>query len=280
MLIAQISDIHIREDGQRCCGWVDTAPFLAKAVDKLNALRPSPSAVVVTGDLVDSGSPAEYARLHALLAPLAMPYYLVVGNHDRREPLRAAFPDHAHLRSGPFVQYTIDELPVRLVVLDTNIPGQHAGELCGERLDWLERRLAEQPNRPTAIFMHHPPFKTGNIPLDRLDLSGKERLAAIVSKFRNIHGVFCGHLHRAIQARFAGTIAMTCPSTAHQVHLSLGESSIMAFDMEPPACQLHWWDGHSLVTHTAFIERFDGPFSVQTGERIEIRTDSIHGRAP
>lgn len=268
MLIAQISDTHIREDGALCCRRVDTAPFLAKAVERLNSQRPSPSLVVVTGDLVDDGSPGEYARLRSLLERLAMPYYLVVGNHDRREALRAAFPDHGHLHGSRFVQYAIEDFAVRLLILDTNIPGRHAGELCNERLAWLADRLAEQPERPTAIFMHHPPFMTGNVALDRFDLSGTYRLAAVVSMYRNVEGIFCGHLHRPVQARFAGTIAMTCPSTAHQVHLSLGEASVLAFDMEPPACQLHWWDGRGLVTHTALVDRFDGPYSVEDGRPI------------
>lgn len=271
MLIAQISDTHVREVGALCCRRIDTAPFLASAVAKLNSLRPSPSLVVVTGDLVDEATPGEYARLRSLLRPLAMPYYLVVGNHDRREPLREAFRDHGHLNLGRFVQYAVEDFPVRLLILDTNIPGRHAGELCDERLAWVDARLAEQPDRPTAIFMHHPPFMTGNVALDRFDLAGTDRLAAVVSMYRNVHGIFCGHLHRPVQARFAGTLAMTCPSTAHQVHLSLGEESVLGFDMEPPACLLHWWEGRSLVTHTALIERFDGPYSVEDGRPMAVK---------
>ncbi|HVH47075.1 MAG TPA: phosphodiesterase [Labilithrix sp.] len=268
MLIAQISDTHICEQGKVCCRRVDTGPFLAKTVARLNELHPTPNLVVVTGDLVDEATPAAYARLRAHLEPLAMPYYLAVANHDRREALRAAFPDQTYLSGGRFVQYTVEDFALRLIVLDTSIPDRHAGELCEDRLHWLESRLSEQPARPTLIFMHHPPFMSGNTAFDRLDLAGAGRLAEVVSQFRNVEGIFCGHLHRPIQARFGGTFAMTCPSTAHQVHLSLGEASLLAFAMEPPVFVLHWWNGSSLVTHIALVDRFDGPFSVDDGRRL------------
>lgn len=270
MLIAQISDTHICEHQALCCHRVDTEPFLAKVVSKLNGLRPAPDLVVVTGDLVDEPTPAAYARLRSILASLSLPFCLAVGNHDQREILRAAFPDHGYLFGSWFVQYAIEDFEVRILVLDTHVPGQHVGELCEERLAWLAARLAEQPTRPTVVFMHHPPFLTGNTALDRFDLSGTRRLAEIVSSYRNVEGIFCGHLHRPVQARFAGTIAMTCPSTAHQVHLGLGESSVLAFAMEPPAFLLHLWSGGALVTHTALVDPFDGPFSATDGRKLGV----------
>jgi 3',5'-cyclic-AMP phosphodiesterase len=267
MLLAQISDTHVREAGQLCYGKVPTALLLSKAVDRLNSLRPVPDVVIVTGDLVDHGTAAEYAQLRALLAPLAMPFYLLVGNHDHRDNLRAAFPEHACLRGRAFLQYTIEDFPVRLVMLDTNVPGQAKGRLCDERIEWLAARLAEQPARPTVIAMHHPPFKSGNTPLDRFDLAGADALSEVVSRYRNIEAILCGHLHRPTQTRFAGTLAMTCPSTAHQHHFGLGDSPF-GFDMEPPSFQLHRWDGLSLVTHTALVDRFDGPYSFGDGRKM------------
>jgi 3',5'-cyclic-AMP phosphodiesterase len=266
MLIAQITDTHIREAGQLCCGRVDTSAFLTNAIAKLNSLRPLPDVVVVTGDLVDSGGPAEYAQLRALLTRLEAPFYLVMGNHDDRENLRAAFADHTHLQDGTFIQYTVDEHAVRVVVLDTNIPGESAGSLCAQRVAWLNARLAEQPTRPTLIAMHHPPFKAGNLTWDRLGLSGADGLHGVVSRYGNVEAIICGHLHRPTQTRFAGTLASTCPSTAHQLHFGLGDSPF-GFAMEPPSFQLHFWNGASLVTHTALIETFEGPYSFREGAR-------------
>ena len=139
----------------------------------VNALDPRPDVVLATGDLVEGGKPEEYARLKRLLAPLAMPVYLIPGNHDAREALRAAFADHAYLPASGFLQYASRTQPVRLIALDTLVPGKPHGALCAERLDWLEARLGES-DRPTILFMHHPPFDCG---IDAFDSMRPDRRA-------------------------------------------------------------------------------------------------------
>src|SRR5262245_15494841 len=129
MLIAQISDLHIMPEGRLMSGRVDTAPFLERAVAHLLALHPLPAVVLATGELVDAGSLAEYARLRAILKPLPMPVYVVPGNHDARDALRAGFADHAHLQDGAFIQYAVEDHPLRLIALDTLVPGAAHGEL-------------------------------------------------------------------------------------------------------------------------------------------------------
>lgn len=263
MLIAQITDTHIKADGKLAYGKVDTAGYLARAVEALNTLRPRPDFVVVTGDLVDFGRVDEYDRLRSLLSPLQIPYFLLVGNHDSRAELRMVFADHPYLQQDDdaFVQYTIEDWPVRVVALDTMVPRQGGGALCAQRLDWLERRLAEQPGRPTIVAMHHPPFVTGIGHMDKQGLANPAPFAAIIRRFANVERVICGHLHRDIDTRFAGTIAGTCPSVAHLVALDLREDAPSRFKLEPPGFQLHYWrDGHGLRTHTAFIGDFAGPY--------------------
>ena len=143
MLIAQITDMHLKPPGELLYKRIDTAGFLERAVAHVNALDPRPDVVLATGDLVEGGTPGEYALLRRLLAPLAMPVYLIPGNHDARDALREGFADHAYLPPSGFLQYTIENLPVRLIALDTLVPGKGYGALCAERLDWLEARLAE-----------------------------------------------------------------------------------------------------------------------------------------
>lgn len=259
MLIAQISDTHIREEGQLAYRHVETAGFLARCVEQLRSMTPRPDFVLATGDLVDAGRREEYRHLRRLLTPLPMPVYLVPGNHDDRDALRSEFADHAYLpRDGEFLQYVVDGDPVRLVVLDTLIPGQGSGRLCDDRLAWLDARLGEAPDTPTVIVMHHPPFVTAIEHMDRLGLlEGGDRLGAIVDRYRNVERIVCGHLHRPIQARWHGTVAMTAPSTAHQVALDLGQGDPARYVMEPPACLLHLWrDGVGLVSHTVYIGDF------------------------
>lgn len=261
MLIAQISDTHIRPRGVLAMGRVDTAAHLARAIAHINALRPAPELVLVTGDLVDAGMAEEYAHLAELLAPLAMPVYLVPGNHDARAPLRAAFAGHEYLQAGDFLQYVVEDRPVRLIALDTLTPGAPHGELCEARLDWLEARLAES-GRPTMLFMHHPPFECGLSEMDGMRLIvGAERLAAIVRSHPNIERILCGHVHRPIQVRWAGTIAAAAPSTAHQLTLDLTPGAALMYSMDPPAVALHQWRrGTGIVTHLSHVGEYDGPY--------------------
>lgn len=267
MLIAQISDPHIvaagklfrgpvqgtAPDAERISHEFDTAEFLERAVAALNALVPRPDIVVLTGDLVDHGAPEEYAHLRQLLAPLQMPCFVIPGNHDGREALRQAFRHDGYLPAAGFLQYAVEDYPVRLIALDTLVEGKGGGELCQERLRWLDQTLAEQPDRPTAVLMHHPPFATGISYMDAHGLDNTAGLAEIVARHPQIERILCGHLHRAIGRRFAGTVAGTAPSTAHQIRLNLVPDSRISFVFEPPGYQLHLWQDGGLTTHTAVL---------------------------
>jgi len=262
--LVQLSDTHIRVPGALAYGRVDTAGFLARAVAQVRAL-PQPDAVIVTGDLTDFGRAEEYAHLRSLLAPLTCPVYLMPGNHDDRAQLRLAFAEHRYLRQGAAgdsdpIQYAVDLGGLRLVAADSVVPRATHGALDEPRLAQLERLLAASPGTPTILAMHHPPFRTG---IDQMDeivlLEGAEALAELVARYPSIERIICGHLHRSIQARFAHTIAMTAPSTAHQVQLDLTSQTEPAFVMEPPGYLIHAWseDGR-VVTHQAAIGTFAG----------------------
>jgi len=273
MLICQISDLHIKTAGKLSYRVVDTGGMLRHCVDHILALKQQPDILIATGDLTDFGRPEEYAHLRELLAPLTMPIYLIPGNHDQRENMVAAFPDHSYLTQAlPFIQYGIEEWPMRILAIDTVIAGKSAGELCQARLSWLREKLEEGPNRPTIIIMHHPPFKTfighmDDIGLDRS--SGAEGLKAIVALHPQVERILCGHLHRPIQVRWAGTLASTTPSPAHQVVLDLSADAPSQFVMEPPGYQLHQWHPETgLVSHTAFIGKFDGPYPFYDGNGL------------
>lgn len=260
MLIAQISDMHLKPPGELLYQRIDTAGFLERAVAHVNGLDPQPDIVIATGDLVDGGKPEEYALLRRLLAPLSMPVYLIPGNHDARDALRAAFADRGYLPKSGFLQYTVEGLPVRLIALDTLVEGKGFGGLCTERLDWLEARLGES-DRPTMLFMHHPPFDCGVDAFDSMRLNeGSERLAEIVRRHPHVERAVCGHVHRPVQLRWAGTMASIAPSTAHQATLDLHDKAPLSLMMEPPGVALHLWHpGTGLVTHISYIGTFKGP---------------------
>ena len=261
MLIAHITDTHITKPGKLLMGLVDTASALERAVSSLNQLDPSPDVTVLTGDLVESGEPEEYAQLRALLAPLRMPVFAIPGNHDAREPMREAFIGDGYLPAEGFLNFVIEDYPLRIIGLDTLIPGEGGGLLCPERLQWTDDTLAGAPDRPTLVLMHHPPFMTGIARMDRAGLSGSAGLAKIIRRHPQIERILCGHLHRPIDSRFAGTIAGTAPSTAHQIILDLRPEARLSFAFEPPGYQLHYWrEGIGLVTHTATIGDWPGPY--------------------
>lgn len=261
-LVCQISDLHVRQPGELTYRRVDCAAMLARCVEEILRLRQQPDVVIATGDLVERGLAAEYAHLRQLLAPLPMQVYMIPGNHDERGALRECFSDHAYLRQWPpFVQYAIEDWPLRIVALDTLIPGQGGGELCDERLAWLERTLAAHPAKPTLVIMHHPPFPTLISHMDKPGFPGTDALARVIARHPQVERVLCGHIHRPIQVRFGGTLASTCPSPAHQVALNFEPGAPLAFAMEPPGFQLHAWrEGFGVVSHTVFIGDFAGPF--------------------
>jgi 3',5'-cyclic AMP phosphodiesterase CpdA len=248
MLIAQITDMHVVAEGE-LCGGVPTNDMLRAAVARLVDLRPRPDAVIATGDLVDHGTAAEYDLLRALLAPLPMPVFLIPGNHDERDALRAAFTTHRYLPHQGFLNYAIEDFPLRLVGLDTVAPGRPGGELCAARLSWLDRTLSAAAH-PTLVFLHHPPFETGIWWMDAIGLTGRRQLEAIIRRHAHVEAVVAGHVHRPIARRWAGTMASIAPSTAHQVALDLAGDKFLTINREPPGLHLHLWRADAgLVTH-------------------------------
>jgi Icc protein len=261
--VAQISDLHVRAGGQLAYGRVDCAAYLARCVRRILALDPLPQAVLASGDLTDFGRADEYGELRKLLAPLPMPVYLMPGNHDDRDALRAAFPEHAYLHAWPpFVQYAIDELPLRIVALDSVVTGRPEGRLCDQRIAWLERTLAAAQAKPTLVAVHHPPFATLIEHMDEMALlEGRAALAQLIARNPQVERLVCGHLHRPISLRFAGTAATVAPSIAHQVELDFRSGAPALFRFEPPAFLLHAWSQPTgLVTHTVYCDEYPGPY--------------------
>ena len=252
MLIAQISDLHVTAAGMRVAG-VDTAATLARCIGCLASMDPQPDVVLATGDLVESGSRAEYFRLRDVLAPLPVPLYVIPGNHDDRNALRVAFADHAYIEpgNGP-IRYVIDGYDLGLIALDTTVPRAEGGALDRAQLDWFEAALQQMAHRAVLVFMHHPPIMTGIRCMDdiALDAISAARLGAIVARSPQIERIVCGHVHRGIQARWHGTVVSICPSTAFQGVLNLRGDAFDAATDEPPAYQVHYWNGAELVTHT------------------------------
>ncbi|MEA5452826.1 phosphodiesterase [Leptolyngbya sp. CCNP1308] len=267
-LIAQISDLHVQSAGALAYGVVDTNSLVRAAIAHLNRLNPQPDLVVATGDLVQQGTLADYQQLREMLSNLRAPIYLMPGNHDQGTNLRQVFADHHYLASfRDHLSYVVDDYPIRLIMLDNTLPGEKSGRLDHQRLAWLEAQLVRAPEAPTLIFMHHPPFMTGIPWMDRRRVGGSDALADLIAQHSQVERISCGHLHRVMYLRWAGTIASTQPSLAHQSFLDLQPHTASQFVMEPPAYQLHIWGNGSLVSHTVFVGDFDGPYRFSDGQK-------------
>jgi 3',5'-cyclic AMP phosphodiesterase CpdA len=263
VLIAQISDLHIKPPGSLAYGRVDTAKALERCVTTLNEFTPTPDLVVISGDLVDTPTREEYEHLERLLAPLKLPFVSIPGNHDSRDLMRAAFPLASYAFSSAPLNQRVEIRGLDLVLLDSSVPGKPHGELDPVTLQWLEEVLASAPDRPALLFLHHPPFKTGIWHMDRQNLLNAGELALVVRRHPRVQLIATGHVHRATLTMFAGAPTTICPAPNHAVDLDLAQLREPSFKVEPPAFHLHtWFPGEgfgSVVTHQVPIGNFDGP---------------------
>lgn len=250
MIIAQISDTHIKTDSDT------TSLRFKRAVEHLNNLPTLPDLLIITGDCVQNGTPEEYARFQSIASQLKMPYYTIPGNHDERRQFLEVFgAQGSHALEG-FAQYVIDLDPVRLIALDTNIPQSDAGDLCPTRLQWLDERLSEAPERPTIIFMHHPPFLTGMQAFDDIGLSHEAEFAAIIKRHPQVELITAGHIHLPMIRRYQGTLAMTCTTIQFSMLPDPQPPSnlMVRFEQYATALLHTWTPGLGLSTYPTSLE--------------------------
>ena len=243
-LLAQLSDFHIGAT------WADADPVagLAAAVASVRAMRLQPDAVLVSGDLTDTATDAEYEQVRELLAPLGVPLHVLPGNHDDRAAVRRHFALPGS--GGEPVQYSVDLGPLRLVVIDTTRPGEDPGAVDAERLAWLDAELAAAPRQLTLLAMHHPPLVTGMPLWDAVGLPAADRraLGEVVGRHPQVRRLVAGHTHRTITADLAGRPVMTAPSTYVQALLDFtADGSELA--REPAGFALHAVVDGELVSH-------------------------------
>lgn len=261
MLIAQISDLHVRPEGQLAYGVSETNLFSEHAIHALLRLDPQPDCLLISGDLADCGLDEEYAIVKELISRLPFPVYAVPGNHDRREPFRQAFAASRYLPEFGPLNFTVECGPVRIVGLDSLVAGESRGALVPETISFLERTLAEHPDQPTLVMLHHPPFETGIEHMDATRLfEGVDALERIAAANPQVRRVLCGHVHRSIQQIFGGTLCQIAPSVGHQVALDLRAGGPSCFVLEAPEFLLHRMAAGDIVTHTVKVDRAPGPF--------------------
>ncbi len=235
--VAHLSDVHLLSPGLKQYGVVVPEDGLALALERVARLDPVPQALVFTGDLADKAQPDAYARLRELVEPAAQAMgaavVWVIGNHDERAPYAKGLFDSDD--DGP--QDRVHDLGgLRIVALDTTVPGYHHGELSDEQLDWLREVLSTPAEHGTVLAMHHPPIPVPTLePAAIIELMDQHRLAAVVegSDVRQILG---GHFHYTSYSTFAG------------VPVSVASASCYTTDPAPVDRLISGVDGHQAFT--------------------------------
>jgi len=235
MILAQISDTHILARSSDRAEARRRADDLRRCVADIN--RQQPDAVVHTGDIVQHGLPEEYDHVREILAPLRAPVYVIPGNRDERGALRAAFDDQSYLpKDGDFLHYTVEDYPVRLVALDSTAAGERKGVYCARRRAWLHDVLDGAADKPTILFIHHPPFDIGDEYVGGYRQPREaERLAAVVRRYSQVERLLCGHVHWPSHRPWAGTHTTTMASVAVDVRKGADEPHVEG----RPMYQLH-----------------------------------------
>lgn len=233
--LAQISDTHVRADDGGA-----SADLLRRALAQAREYQAN--VILLTGDLVNDEREAEYRVLADVLATERTPLYLQPGNHDDRDRIRAAFPNHAYLPSDGHLSFVVNDLPVRLVVVDQIVPGQTHGLFTRELATWLDAELARAPDTPTVIALHHPPFPTHDKLFDRIGLWEHELFASVVSRHRQVIRIIAGHHHRMVVGQVAHAPVVVAPSTSWVYGLAAHDNQPIApRTQERPGWVLHAW---------------------------------------
>jgi 3',5'-cyclic-AMP phosphodiesterase len=240
-LFAHISDTHLDGD--------ERARERTHRV--MTALRGMPlDAVLVTGDVADSGAPAEYEEAAAELVA-DVPVLVLPGNHDERAAFRKGLLGDGSGSTEPLNQ-VVQVAGVTFALCDSSIPGRDDGLLAPETLEWLRGVLADAAG-PVLVCLHHPPVALHQELIDGIRLGEPEGLAAIVTGSPDVVAVLCGHAHLAGVSTFAGRPLVVAPGVVSTLRLPwttpepLSWANALDLD-EPPGVAFHVLDDAGRLT--------------------------------
>jgi len=230
-IIAHVSDTHLLHGGAPLGGVADTVAALAQVSEQLERLGESLDAIVVTGDVADLGEPDAYRLARAALEPLAerrgARLVWVMGNHDERAAFRTELLGEP---GGDWPVHRIIEVDgLRIIALDSTVPGYHHGELDDAALDWLAAALDEPAPQGTVIALHHAPIATPLALMDVIELRGQDRFADVV-RGRDVRLILGGHLHYATNGSFAGIPVSVAGATAYTMDLTRSPRTLVGVD--------------------------------------------------
>lgn len=244
-VLAQVSDFHF-DGGRR------SAARAERVMGYLAALPRPVDAVLVTGDVADHGSPAEYRAAREVLRADA-PVLACPGNHDRRADFRRVLLDAPDGDERPVNQ--VHEVGgVTVALCDSTIPGRDDGRLADETIAWLDAALGEAPDRPALVAMHHPPVTLGIPFVDDIRQRDGWRLEEVLRRHPQVAGVLSGHAHTAASTQFAGRPLVVAPGVASTAMLPVErpEGPVLDSDL-PAAITFHVLDSGRLTSHVRVV---------------------------
>ena len=256
--IAHLSDPHLLAGGALQYGRIDTETRLSAALERLGRLDPAPDALVFTGDLADKAEPKAYLRLRELVEPAAeaigAQVIWVMGNHDERAAYARQLFDVED--DGP-QDRVYDVHGLRIVALDSTVPGWHHGELSDGQLGWLRDVLADPAPHGTVLALHHPPIP---VPMMRLaeiiELHDQDKLAEVVAG-SDVRAVVGGHFHFSSFSTFAGVPVSVASATCYTSELAPDQRLLAGIDAHQAFSMLHVYADrvvHSVVPATDGLE--------------------------
>ncbi len=251
-VVAHLSDPHLLAGGARQYGVIDTEAGLRLAMTRLSRLDTPPEALVFTGDLADKAEPAAYARLRELVEPaaadLGAAVVWVMGNHDERAAYaRGLFGADGTDEGAP--QDRVHEVSgLRIVSLDTSVPGYHHGELTDEQLAWLADVLATPAPHGTLLALHHPPIPIPMMPAaEVIELLDQHRLADVLTG-TDVRCILGGHLHYSTYSTFAGIPVSVASATCYTSDPAPVERFVSGVDGHQAITMVHLYDDR--IVHT------------------------------
>ncbi|MGK9148631.1 phosphodiesterase [Plantibacter flavus] len=220
-VIVHLSDPHLLADGRYLYDSVDVQANLEQALRQVEQMGLRPDAMVFTGDLTDLGEPDAYRRLRARVEPVAerlgTTIVWLMGNHDERATMRTELLDLPPGESPIDSVWDFDGL--RVIGLDSTVPGWHHGELEDAQLDWLREVLSVRAPLGSILAMHHPPVPSSVPFFDILELRDQHRLADVVQG-SDVRAILGGHLHYSTSSTFAGIPVQVASASCYSMNLS------------------------------------------------------------
>lgn len=251
-VLLHLSDTHLRAHGSRLYDRIDAEERLRSALAAISDSGVRPNALVFTGDVADFGEPEAYDRVRALVEPVAAAVgarvIWVMGNHDERTAFRAGLLGGADDSGSPVDR--VDEIDgLRIVTLDTSVPGRHHGELTDAQLEWLTAVLSVPAPLGTILAMHHPPVPSVLDLAASVELRDQSRLAEVL-RGTDVRAVLAGHLHYSTFATFAGVPVSVASATCYTQDLTVPTGGTRPQDAAQAFNVVHVYDDtvvHSVV---------------------------------